>query len=800
MAIFFLSLIAACGSDDDDDSGNSAPALSGAPPAQVLEGESYSFAPTATDADGDTLTFTVGNAPPWLGLDADTGELFGTPGTADAGLTEDVVLSVSDGTETTTLTFDIEVLDAVSITLNGVVTDEPVADADVVATIGGETFATTADASGAYQLPVSLATAAVGRDALVEIRATGVDAQSQVELVTLVGSLDRLERAAGEDAVVDAGEDPRINVTHLSTARYLLAADRNGRQVPVTEEVLFDAEAAIPGDELLETAGLIKLIVDQGLLPVPEGETTLSVLQDPAGAATSREVIEALLAANALLGADGELLESVAQALTAAVEATRADPALAIRLTADDVLGTTLWMEAAAPDWLPQGSAVHLAADGTGVAYDAAVIGAPLADSPGEVQLPATALTWSVNEAGELVLEFASKTATFFIGPSGTALVEEYGFSETVGAFIDQAIADQRFTGVQIVITATTRSRRVAALAATPGRTLVESVDTIEYQIDETLLDLGWSAPLPRPEATVTGTSVVTNPATMASAVTPPAAGETWALPTIYEVIDPRVQGGADTGLGPDVYTLQADGTTSAGRLGQQVHDWRVDDTGILTLTSGDSTWTYQLVDQVGDLYLAAVAYAVDGQVRYRGGRWVVKANGDNALFAEDLPQALPLFWQAAYGLVPSRTYLDDGRPEPAAVFGYTFTADGRSARLNGAVPDCLSDDTVGCFAPGDAGLVWSWSEVPGPRIVRTLQASPAFTLRERSWEVLSYRRSDNRALMVEWAIIEFASGGAGPEVFIFPRINGHVLLDLSIWPEEYQDALDSGLAGELGL
>ena len=42
---------------------NRAPNISGAPPTAAREGQSYEFTPTASDADGDTLTFSIRNRP-----------------------------------------------------------------------------------------------------------------------------------------------------------------------------------------------------------------------------------------------------------------------------------------------------------------------------------------------------------------------------------------------------------------------------------------------------------------------------------------------------------------------------------------------------------------------------------------------------------------------------------------------------------------------------------------------------------------------------------------------------------------
>jgi len=115
--IFFLFL-AACGGDDTKPANNSQqdtntpPVISGAPTISVTQNSSYSFTPTASDADGDNLSFSVSNnLPSWLSFNSTTGTISGTPGAANIGTTPSIVISVSDGTHTTPL-------DAFSITVS----------------------------------------------------------------------------------------------------------------------------------------------------------------------------------------------------------------------------------------------------------------------------------------------------------------------------------------------------------------------------------------------------------------------------------------------------------------------------------------------------------------------------------------------------------------------------------------------------------------------------------------------------------------------------------------------------------
>lgn len=82
---------------------NRAPKISGTPPTSAREGQAYSFKPNATDADGDSLRFTIANRPAWATFSAATGVLKGTPGTGTVGTYSNIVIRVSDGRKTVSL-------------------------------------------------------------------------------------------------------------------------------------------------------------------------------------------------------------------------------------------------------------------------------------------------------------------------------------------------------------------------------------------------------------------------------------------------------------------------------------------------------------------------------------------------------------------------------------------------------------------------------------------------------------------------------------------------------------------------
>ncbi|RMG89170.1 MAG: tandem-95 repeat protein, partial [Candidatus Dadabacteria bacterium] len=76
---------------------NDPPVIAGSPPLVAAARSEYRFVPTATDPDGDALSFSVEGLPSWASFDPDTGTLWGTPGLADVETYGPITLTVSDG-------------------------------------------------------------------------------------------------------------------------------------------------------------------------------------------------------------------------------------------------------------------------------------------------------------------------------------------------------------------------------------------------------------------------------------------------------------------------------------------------------------------------------------------------------------------------------------------------------------------------------------------------------------------------------------------------------------------------------
>lgn len=82
---------------------NRAPVIAGRTPSETPADESFDFRPSASDADGDRLVFSIANKPVWAKFNPETGRLHGTPAARDVGIYTGITIVVSDGRSTATL-------------------------------------------------------------------------------------------------------------------------------------------------------------------------------------------------------------------------------------------------------------------------------------------------------------------------------------------------------------------------------------------------------------------------------------------------------------------------------------------------------------------------------------------------------------------------------------------------------------------------------------------------------------------------------------------------------------------------
>jgi hypothetical protein len=75
---------------------NRAPTISMGDVGEARVGAAYTALPSASDPDGDTLSYSAENLPPWASLDPGTGRVSGTPQAGDEGAYEFITIAAAD--------------------------------------------------------------------------------------------------------------------------------------------------------------------------------------------------------------------------------------------------------------------------------------------------------------------------------------------------------------------------------------------------------------------------------------------------------------------------------------------------------------------------------------------------------------------------------------------------------------------------------------------------------------------------------------------------------------------------------
>jgi len=76
---------------------NTAPRISGTPSSVAVIGSNWSFTPSATDSEGDKVTFEIENKPIWAEFNDVSGQLSGMPQLGHEGSYTNIRISASDG-------------------------------------------------------------------------------------------------------------------------------------------------------------------------------------------------------------------------------------------------------------------------------------------------------------------------------------------------------------------------------------------------------------------------------------------------------------------------------------------------------------------------------------------------------------------------------------------------------------------------------------------------------------------------------------------------------------------------------
>ncbi|TRY34011.1 Ig-like domain-containing protein [Aliiglaciecola sp. M165] len=730
----------------------------------------------ANDSDGenDTLTILRIVQEPTNGtVSIANGQLVYTPNAGHVG-TDSMTYEISDSELTAEAQVTLQ--NEQTATLSGIVTDSPIAGATVTLQLGGEVFETVADQNGEYQLPIVI------RELTSQVVLSAVGAQDNqqqfIELTSYLGNVNEVLQLALEDRQITPEQLRAVNVTHLSTAAYLLALENNENTLPANAEVFREIIARVGSTRLLETAAFIKLLVDNPDYEVQQGQTTFSQLRNDV-VENVEEAVSSYLAQTGRVDEQGNPLASYTEDLNVAITETINDPNVAQQFTADMVAGkiiTTVNDELRDGFVYYRGVNYEFNADGTGVYH---------AENFNQLEhyYP---FTWVV-ENGQLHLSFedgnGSENIEFYDPPVISARFGADAVTE-----IESLIQNGLFDGGQYLSTQRIVSQTFKLIASgTPLQVVIETTEQEKIDIIE-----GVSFSLDSSDSqnrdVFAGVESIVKDMTAADLV-----GK-WALPLVYEYIGQVLGIDTDPDFGQgekmEIVTIFDDGSAagqfSGGQFVSSISE------GVITLSSDSERFEFTPFISNGIEYSAQVRYFQNNRLVSIYTAKMAKFDESNDLQASSLTGDLPFVYTTLINA-------DDGQNWDGDLLDldYIFSFHLRdNFTMRRVFSTGFAESTELQYFTQDS-MDWSWSQT-GNNIVYEFNRFEGQSLRQREWHIVTVDEN-GRIYVVEHDAQLSSTDPSNPDApyntlfVIQPRLQMLERINLSDYPDAWQETLDRG-------
>ncbi|GAA6168935.1 putative Ig domain-containing protein [Sessilibacter corallicola] len=793
------AVLAACGGGSGS---NNAPVFNVQESISAFEEQEFVFAIDATDRDGDILTYSASNLPLWLTLDETTGILTGTPLEEDVGVFDDITVNVSDGRNSVSDEFSIEVIATENITVSGrssgIVLSNALVTVDVVNSVSDTSGKSTnisatlksnsdedirfiTDENGFFEFNLQLIEGEFDGSELLEIRIQGVEEQERLEFVSQIGDIDYILSVAGEENELTIENLTRLSVSPLSTALALEAQDLNSSVIS-DWDLLQEREMGLILDDVVETANLITLLSTEDT--VTEGqETILDVLRS--GENILQERISDLLDLNNLTDENGNLLEFAADRLNEIEELPNNQIFLNdenIQLIIDRPLVlANPFVQGFHPGILED--VIEFNGTETGTFYRNTLNRNSMAS-----------FSWNINEDGVLVINSTPEQRFTDLFSMQVRDLLGVGFSDEINRILSQ----QNFAQL-IPINVTEETIEIRVISFNELSFIASVQHEISYDINETLMDLGFEGELPTvtQNGVLTGDRLVLSNSNLAFE-TADFEAQSWSLP-VQNNFRELLGGGFGESPSQDLYRFFDDGTTGPGLLGGPASVWEVDNGNLIFSTDADSFEITPLIETQDDIYILVERSNVDTGVTKLVSNMTrliednVNQFGQDFILPAPTESSAPIWFSGANFFSNPDDFTTEGVINFELLFGYAFPdgVENIVTRISSDFnfPECLSNDNTSCIERIDERTI----NVEGNNITIGLREEDTdenfsfFTRRDRVWDVLNYDIDNGRVVVLERILVESRSN-LGP-VLIAPRINVLQLRDIAVdYPIEYRD------------
>lgn len=789
ITILAIAVLSACGGGSSDKSTTPAPVPVNTAPtanndvglAQNNQAVVIDVLKNDTDAENNELSISKIVTMPTMGsIEIVNNTLVYTPN-KDVALKDVLEYELSDGELTATASVEITINHTLNI--SGKVTDSPIANAEVTAMLGNEVFATTTDNEGNYTLGLTINSMI---PELVVISAMGSESNSQqgVELIAVIDETISLLSHVNDnrDVVIDGN---RTNVTHVTTASYLLTADRNDNEAVISMAEFEQFVGELDSSELMSTAGFIKLLVDNDDFDIPNGETTLSLLAEKNNEPLNTyEAINSYLTQNDLLDENGQPTKAYSEALSVAINETVADPEVVEQFTAEMFTSKTMIkLPATKEGWLPYtGDAFVFSDNDYTVFYDAN----SFADNPEIVYKRSI-----VDGKLRLKTEYSKPKFTSSFYYPFYELAEKYGFEQSVVEELNSAYLSGRITDyLNLDMTEHTEYIDYTLVAGNDINYQVAIEAKSYYQFD---MPFGVEGNAVKSElfASNSNGSLIHTPEKLWADKSITDINGNWLL--YFDGLFNDYLNNFEETTAPFA-TITALTPSSASAIAAEKEYSTSLNNGTLSLTNGNESYKFRPIQASSNAYLAIVEKWLDGKLEYAHARQIIKVNGNQEEFANNISTELPKVQMAYLNGSLSDAWQGD-KLKLDYTYGYQFSGNGDLKRgIQGFYAgEGISEHQFDHFYLGDD----RWKFNKNNNLVNLTIDLDGFKA-HRTWQLIS---NDDKgyALILEQSTRGHDEDDSGTidedEIgqYIRPRVQIIKQDDLSRWQKAWQNTLDLG-------
>ena len=766
IAILITYVLTACGgggsNTNSNEVENSPPEQTNSAPVAILDSlviedgtiTTINVLDNDTDSDTDQLNIIEIVSPPNFGTATIVdNEIQFVPQTNFAG-TDTLVYRISDGE----LTSDAEVRISLtqSLTLAGRIDGLAGSNATLNVQIGNEVMSFQSDGNGDYEIALTISDSS----SLATLNA--VDSEQQPIFIGLMGEAKALLDDSGEDRILVAAENTSVNLNLFSTATFLLVEDSNNNQLIESAQRLSDLVSALNTADIVDVAAFMHVLTtnDAFLFTVdPEASTAgvLALLDDDIYPST-QEIIQQYLVNNQLVD---ELGSPTAEYIAARDEAivqlsetnlVNHDIAMVISLLQNQ---TNILVSAQQPGFVADvANSFTLSEEGIGTFFT----GFSITDA-----VPSVPMAWEITN-GQLVLSYTQESLTVLSLTSSNLneLRQDFG-SEVVDLILDNIFL---FPSGQIQQISRITGQDLSLLKQNTNnlQVIAETHSEIELVIPP---ELGFSD---NPTITESSISSFQIPTRIESILIDSEESELlgkWALPVIASFEETFTD---NLERGVDAFTLQSNGS-STGEFSGATYDWSLNN-GIIVLENPTERYEFLPFKLNGDEYQTIMTRKVNNEIADIQLVLIVRFNDSASQFTDNLVTGLPKVYISHLSATTNPRNWVGNSLRVIQVFAHQFNSDGSMRRAIFTTPSSNNFRF-------DSAL---WEIVDGVvQIRKTIDTA----IIGRNWQVISVDET-GRAHVIETFILN--EERIGFPFFTAPRLNSYSLLDLSAYPERFNN------------